>query len=164
MEPFLFNQAGKTTAVDGLNADKSIRQDLFFKPSTSTPERTKKYRKSYKDQVGIKQLHYGIYDDPKDYENLVNGVPTKASEHVTDCIKGKNIGGINYFIEEIKEAKYASHNREPLGSSIKRNYEFPQEVKKQEFKFGVPTTGCSILTRLVSQRRNLRQRETARRA
>jgi len=68
-------------------------------------------------------------------------VKTKESEHVDDCIKGNNLTGVNYFLNNIKENQYATAKREPLGKPIIRNYEFPEEVKQDQFRFGVQTTG-----------------------
>lgn len=73
---------------------------------------------------------------------MIHGVKTKASEHVDNCIKGSDLSGINYFMNNMKEQKYARNQREPLGKSIMRNYEFPEKVKDDSFKFGVPTNGC----------------------
>jgi hypothetical protein len=132
------SQAGHTSAIQGISVDNSLRQDLYCKRG-STPENIKKYRKSEKEIVGRKQLHPGIYDDPKDYENYTHGVKTLCSDHVNDCIKGNNLNGVNHFLNQIKEKKYSSAQREPLGKSLQRNYAFPDEVKKHDFKFGVPT-------------------------
>lgn len=129
------------SAIEGLSADLSIRQDLYFTPSTTTPDHIKKYRDSTRQRIGVKQLHPGIYDDPKDHESLVHGVPTKASEHVPDCIKGANIDGNKFFMNQLAESHYASSKREPLGKSIVRNYKFPEACKNESFRFGVPTTG-----------------------
>ena len=76
-------------------------------------------------------------------EKLVHGVKTLVSEHVPDCIKGSNLNGINYFINNIKEKKYERSKREPLGNALIRNYIFPEEVKSDGFQFGIPTTGCN---------------------
>ena len=75
------------SALEGASADQSIRQDLYYTPNTKTPDNIKKFRDSTRQRVGVKQLHPGIYDDPKDYENLVHGIKTKYSDHVPDCIK-----------------------------------------------------------------------------
>ena len=139
MTPFL-REAGVTTAVGGLSADNSIRQDVYFQPKTFTPEHIKKYRKSLKEIPGQKQVHHGIFNDNKDFETYVHGVKTNKSDHVTDCIKGDNLSGISHFVNQIKENKYASASREPLGESIKRNYEFPNQIN-DEFKFGAQTKG-----------------------
>ena len=93
--------SGKTTALEGVSVDNSIRQDLYFQPSTITPDEIKKYRDSTRQRVGVKQYHPGIYDDPKDYEDLVHGVPTKSSLHVDDCIKGTNLSGNQIFMNQL---------------------------------------------------------------
>lgn len=134
--------AGKTNTTEDINADYSIRQDLYYRPATQTPQHLVKYRNTTRQIPGKKQLHVGIYDDPKDYEQLVHGVPTALSDHVPDCIKGRNLSGTKYFINDIKENMfYASTKREPLGKGIKRNYRFPTEVNEKDFKFGIPTVG-----------------------
>jgi hypothetical protein len=51
---------------------------------------------------------------------------------------------VNYYLNEIKENKYSRMQREPLGKSIIRNYEFPEKVKEDNFRFGAPNTGCKI--------------------
>ena len=60
--------------INQQSADLSIRQDLYFSPSTTTPENIKKYRDSTRQRVGVKQLHPGVYDDPKFYEDLTHGM------------------------------------------------------------------------------------------
>jgi hypothetical protein len=74
----------------------------------------------------------------------MHGVKTLESDHVDDCIKGNNLSGIKHFLNKINEDKYARNQREPLGKSIIRNYDFPQAVKNEEFKFGIPTSGSNI--------------------
>lgn len=140
--PFI-KDAGISTAVEGLSADNSLRQELYIKKNY-TPEKIKKFRKSERDIIGRKQLHHGIYDDPKDYENIIHGKKTLGSEHVNDCIKGTNLTGINHFINEIKEQNYASFKRESLGKGFKRNYVFSDKCKEDNFRFGNPTTGCKL--------------------
>jgi hypothetical protein len=50
-----------------------------------------------------------------------------------------NKPGITGFINDLKEAKYASSNKEPLGKTISRNYKLPEECKDDQFKYGKPT-------------------------
>jgi len=133
--------APSDSLLNGMTADHSIRQDYYFKPSTTTPENIKKYRDSTRQRVGVKQLHPGIYDDPKFYEELTHGMKSKPSDHVPDCIKGANIDGNKIFMNQLAESHYASSKREPLGKSLIRDYKFPEEVKNEGFRFGVPTTG-----------------------
>ena len=62
--------------------------------------------------------------------------------------------GIKELVQEIKEQKYASkiksiynfnflillfYNIEPLGKTLDRKYEFPNQTQQQSFKYGVPT-------------------------
>lgn len=44
-------------------------------------------------------------------------------------------------MNQLKEKHYSSAKREPLGKSLQRNYIFPETVKQDGLKFGVPTTG-----------------------
>ena len=133
--------AGVPTSNSPNTVDHSIRQDLYFAPSTLTPDNIKKYRDSTHQRVGVKQLHPGIYDDPKFYEDLTHGNPSKPSDHVPDCIKGANIDGNKFFMNQLAESHYASRKKEPLGKSLRRDYVFPEEVKNDKFKFGLPTKG-----------------------
>jgi len=121
--------------------DMSLRPDLYISQTTTTPDNIKKYRNSIRQRVGIKQLHPGIYNDPRDYESLRHGISTKSSDHVPDVIKGLNLNDNNSFMNDLAESRYASKKREPLGKSIVRNYKFPEVVKSADFKFGVPTSG-----------------------
>jgi len=122
-----------------INTYKSL---FIQQPRTQTPEKIKKFRKSLKEIPGVKQIHPGIYNDPKDWEEMIHGVKTAESDHVNQCIVGNNLSGIKHFVNNIYESKYERNNREPLGKSIIRNYKFPERLKEEEFRFGVPTTGC----------------------
>jgi len=123
------------------NVDMNLRPDLYFSSETKTPDNIKKYRDSLRQRVGVRQIHPGIYDDPKDYESLTHGITTKSSDHVPDVIKGLNLDGNKDFMNQLSESRYASNKREPLGKSIVRNYNFPEVVKSADFKFGVPSSG-----------------------
>ena len=131
------------------NINMNLHPDLYFSPKTSTPDKIKKYRDSLRQRVGVRQLHPGIYDDPRDYESLRHGITSKSSDHVPDLIKGLNLNGNNNFINELLESRYASNKREPLGKSIVRNYKFPEVVKSADFKFGIPTKGVYSAKNLI---------------
>lgn len=148
--PFIPGAGGyQGSLLKGLSADMSIRQDLYFTPKTTTPDNIKKYRDSLRQKVGVRQLHPGIYDDPRDYENLRHGITSKSSLHVPDVIKGLNMDGNNYFMNSLAENNYASSKREPLGKSIVRNYQFPESVKQEGFRFGIPTIGIANAKDLI---------------
>ena len=48
------------SALEGASSDQSIRQDLYFSTSTTTPDNIKKHRDSNYQRFGVKQLHPGI--------------------------------------------------------------------------------------------------------
>jgi len=82
-------------------------------------------------------LHYGIVNDPKPGDNFVFGKKTAVSDHVPNVVKYPEMSKLAEYNNDLNEAKYGSHKREPLGKPMPRNYEFPEEVKKEDFKFGV---------------------------
>lgn len=48
------------------------------------------------------------------------------------------MSGLADKFNDIKEAKYASHQREPLGRPASRGYAWPQQVQNEkDFRFGV---------------------------
>ncbi len=100
-----------------------------------------KFSKTSREVPGQKQIHYGIFNDPKDYENYVHGMKTAESDHLKDCIYGTNLNGAKYYINQMKEQKYVRTQKEPLGKKMQRNYVFPDETQQEEFKFGIPTQG-----------------------
>jgi len=61
------------------------------------------------------------------------------------------LSGLAERFNDIKEQKYASNIKEPLGQSYQRNYNWPTTVRpvtattttsnKENFAFGVPTIG-----------------------
>ena len=132
---------GRNDDVENIRTYKKIIGDEVDIIISNYPVAAKKYRDSLRQRVGVKQLHYGIYDDPRYYESIRHGITTKSSDHVPDVIKGLNLDGNNAFMNELAESHYASNKREPLGKSIVRNYKFPEVVKSADFKFGIPTSG-----------------------
>ncbi len=73
--------------------------------------------------------------------NYLYGKPTGGSEHVEELIKAQNLAGLADYHNDLKESKYQSHTREPLGKSYVRGHQLPHVTKQQEFAFGVPTIG-----------------------
>jgi hypothetical protein len=54
-------------------------------------------------------------------------------------IKAQNLGGLADYQNDLKEAKYTSNVKEPLGKSYHREYQMPDETSHEQFKYGVPT-------------------------
>ena len=81
----------KTAGITTGRPNESVFACL--RPNTqepTTPPHLKKYRKSYQNQPGIKQVQPGMFDDrPKvdDTENFRFGKKTTLGEHVTEVIK-----------------------------------------------------------------------------
>ncbi|OMJ80066.1 hypothetical protein SteCoe_19756 [Stentor coeruleus] len=117
-------------------------------PRESTPEKIRKYRKSFNDEPGMKQIHYGIVDDPLPAETFTYGKKTYKSDHVHQIIGPNRNQGLGQFQTGLKEQKYASSIKEPLGKGFERGYSYPQEVNTSDFKFGqqtVPSESSKVL-------------------
>jgi hypothetical protein len=56
-------------------------------------------------------------------------------------IKAQNLAGLADKFNDIKEDKYASHNREPLGKGFSRQYDWPEKTNGGNMKYGVPSQG-----------------------
>lgn len=56
-----------------------------------------------------------------------------------DTIKSQNLVGLADKFNDIKEQNYASMKKEPLGKSMSRTYEWPQQCDNGAIAFGVPT-------------------------
>lgn len=67
--------------------------------------------------------------------------------HVPDCLKLNNTQGFGAKLNEFKEEIYLSKKREPLGRQMERDYVFPEEVYKPNFRFGVPTINSENTTK-----------------
>ena len=87
----------------------------------------------------MKQVHYGVADDDKLDEQFAFGKKTYGSEHVDGVIKAQNLAGLADYNNDLKEGKYHSHIREPLGKGFERGYQYPDAVHEEKFQFGVPT-------------------------
>jgi hypothetical protein len=61
-------------------------------------------------------------------ENTAFGKKTYNSEHVNDIIKAQNLQGLADKFNDIKEGKYASQMKEPLGTGYQRGYKWPDQV------------------------------------
>ena len=87
----------------------------------------------------MRQIHYGLRDDMENIDhNRAFGKQSHPSDHVDVVIKAQNMSGLADKFNDIKEAKYASHQREPLGRPSSRGYAWPSQVQSEkDFRFGV---------------------------
>ena len=125
----LVRSAGVSTRPTD-SAASCLRQDNSDGPGT--PPHLKKYRKSHQNQPGIKQIHYGVFDDrPKVPEDHSFGKKFQGSDHVNEVIKAQNLDGLAARFNDIKESKYASNIREPLFKGYERKYAWPEQIENQ---------------------------------
>ena len=118
--------AGRVIAMGGEGTDVCIRHDFISGGSPGTPEHLRKYRKSHQNQPGIKQIHPGLFNDaPNVPDNFAYGKKTYGSDHVNEVIKAQNLAGLADKFNDIKENKYASQLKEPLGVGYQRGYNWP---------------------------------------
>ena len=89
----------------------------------------------------MRQLHYGIVNDPRRPEGFLYGKKTAESDHVETTIKYPPMSKLAEYANDLNEAKYATHKREPLGKVMPRNYAMPPVATTDNFRFGVPTLG-----------------------
>ncbi len=64
-------------------------------------------------------------DQPRVPDGHSYGKKTYGSDHVGDVIKAQTLSGLADKFNDIKENKYASQAKEPLGQSYKRGYNWP---------------------------------------
>lgn len=110
------------------NADYNIRPDQHLRSDEpSTPDSLKRFRKTHVLQPGQIQKHWGVAEDQKRYPEAHSyGKETYASEHVQDVIRAQDLKGLADRFNDIKEEKYGSHVREPLGGGYVRGYDWPE--------------------------------------
>jgi len=72
--------------------------------------------------------------------NYQFGRKSIISDPVNMVLKAQNLNGLEDKFNDIKEFKYASQQREPLGRPINRDYNWPRTISEnRNFKFGVKT-------------------------
>ncbi|KAL4498490.1 hypothetical protein ABPG72_019608 [Tetrahymena utriculariae] len=104
-----------------------------------TPEEIKQFRQSYRKQLGKSCLHPKQRVDPKTMQlPSVYGKPQPPSDHYGDYLPDKFIG-VEDVVNDIREQIYASNKVMPLGKTLDRKYVFPEQVQKQNFRYGATT-------------------------
>ena len=134
--------AGRIIAMGGESAELALKSNGFTNGNPGTPEHIKKYRKSFQTQPGVKQVHPGLLDTaiPVADNHAFGRKQVGNGEGVTEVIKAQNLKGLADKFNDIKEGKYASQLREPLGTGYERGYNWPEAVAdKGKYQFGVQT-------------------------
>ncbi|EAR97427.3 hypothetical protein TTHERM_00340080 (macronuclear) [Tetrahymena thermophila SB210] len=104
-----------------------------------TPEEIKQFRQSYRKQLGKSCIHPKLRVDPKTMQlPSVYGKPQPPSDHYGDYFQDKFVG-VEDVVNDIREQIYASNKAMPLGKTLDRKYVFPDQVQKQNFRYGATT-------------------------
>jgi len=98
-----------------------------------TPPEIKKYRDSFQNQPGLSFIHPGLVNQPLPPPHHRHGVKTTTGDHVGDSMFQVPPTELGDFVNSLKEAKYLSNVREPVGVSYSRNHKLPEETKQNEF-------------------------------
>ena len=105
--------AGKVIAMGDDKAENCIKETV---KNPGTPEGIQKFRKTHWNQPGIKQIHPGqAHDRQPVAPDHTYGKGVSGSDHVDQVIKAQNLNGLAEVFNNIKESKYASMKKEPLG-------------------------------------------------
>lgn len=83
--------------------------------------------------------HYGLVGDQLPGEEHRYGIVQEPGFHTDQVLDNEASKGIRGFVNEVKESKYDSLKKGPLGKPIDREYHYPKEVVEDKFKFGVAT-------------------------
>ena len=135
--------AGVVPKCSDSTAYECVHADTQGKRPT-TPNQIKKYRQSYRNQPGIRIIHYGLQEDAKNLDmNCRFGRTSVVSDPVNVVIKAQNLNGLADKFNDIMESKYASQQMEPLGRPVNREYNWPKSISEnRNFKFGVKSKEC----------------------
>eukprot|EP00744_Colponema_vietnamica_P004533 GILI01006748.1.p1 GENE.GILI01006748.1~~GILI01006748.1.p1 ORF type:complete len:449 (+),score=65.06 GILI01006748.1:52-1347(+) len=140
--------AGKVTALATEATEVCVKPDIYGR-APPTPEHVKKYRKSFYSEPGMKIRHRGLVNDPAPDTNAVYGRKTGVGEHVSDVFAVQRASQLQEYLRQRKESIYQSTKREPLGKAFTRNYSLPEEVKSEDFKYGVKSNQCEAAKELL---------------
>ena len=81
-----------------------------------------------------------MIDDSENIDrNRAFGKIIQNSDPVSLVMKAQNLNGLADKFNDIKESKYQSQAREPLGKAYQRGYNLPAVIQSNEFKYGVPS-------------------------
>jgi len=102
--------AGRIIAMGGESAEAALKTNGFNNGNPGTPEHIKKYRKSFQNQPGVKQVHPGLLDlaIPVADNHAFGRKQYNGGEGVTEIIKAQNLKGLADKFNDIKEGKYHS--------------------------------------------------------
>lgn len=101
-----------------------------------TPERMKRYRKSYQRQPGRHFITPGLVDQQIPANHFRYGVRLNKGDKVQETLEQLPMTELQNFANDEAESMYHSHIREPLGKSYNRGHILPDATKQPDFRFG----------------------------
>ena len=121
--------------------DHCVRQDIHLNQMydqgngrPQTPEHIRKYRASTNGQPGVRQVHPGMAEDVQNIDFYkAYGVKTNRNEQLETVLKAQNMQGLADKFNDIREDKYSSHVREPLGKTYVRGHNLPSQTQQDWF-------------------------------
>jgi hypothetical protein len=130
--------AGKSTAIFDDSAEKDVQSEIYF-PLPPTPRTIQRFRRNF--NPGEINRHYGYHNlklPPKEF--AYGAVPKNTPISAAQTLEAGKKEGIAEYMQMRAEQTYASTKREPLGHSINREYNLPEEILKEkgQFSYGMP--------------------------
>jgi hypothetical protein len=122
--------AGRTFA-----AEKSIFDDKAEREAPRTPERIRRFRKSFSAQVGVGAVHFGIANDTRHDACAKKNIGSGPS--AMECLTEPCANGVASIVNDVAERNYVSRKREPLGCSAVSHTALPEATRRPTFAFGV---------------------------
>nr|CCA17384.1 conserved hypothetical protein [Albugo laibachii Nc14]CCA24374.1 conserved hypothetical protein [Albugo laibachii Nc14] len=124
--------AGKCWQNDG----ESTAACFHPQARPGTPEHVRRYRKSYFAEPGARIIHPGLLKDVRADADVTFGVVSDKSQHLRDVMRTGPSTDFEWLQQQQREGVYASHCREPLGTSYSRGHVLPKCMQSPEFAHG----------------------------
>lgn len=147
------SKAGAVHQADGENVAQSLSysRDPRNNARPPTPPEIKKYRRSFKQQPGLRLIHVGGVGDTlplgKDFRY---GMTTDLGKNtVAHCVNPVPLSKLQDYSNAVKEREYQSNVREPLGASYKRGHKLPAHTTTPEFAFGITSDSSEKVANLI---------------
>ena len=130
--------AVKSTAIFDDSAEKDVQSEIYF-PLPPTPRTIQRFRRNF--NPGEINRHYGYHNLKLPAKDFAYGaVPKNTPISAAQTLEAGKKEGIAEYMQMRAEQTYASTKREPLGHSIDREYNLPEEILKEkgQFSYGMP--------------------------
>eukprot|EP01006_Ploeotia_vitrea_P006421 TRINITY_DN13068_c0_g1_i1.p2 TRINITY_DN13068_c0_g1~~TRINITY_DN13068_c0_g1_i1.p2 ORF type:complete len:437 (+),score=34.67 TRINITY_DN13068_c0_g1_i1:39-1349(+) len=153
--------AGKVLTDPGDTVEACVKQEI--KGRQSTPPHVRPFRKSFTNEPGRINTHYGkAFDAPP--PNIRFGTVCDTSETARNLIQPIPESAFADKQRTLKESVYLSSKREPLGQGKRSAEKLPQHTQEEKFRYGCRTIGSESAKNLMYPRDDHEDEEEERRA